>query len=106
MRVLLDECVPKRLRHHIVGHECQTVPQAGFAGKTNGELLVLAERARFDVLLTVDRGIARQQKMSGRNIALLVLHVISNEIDDLLAHVPACLEALRSIKPGEVVRVE
>lgn len=66
----------------------------------------LAERARFDVLLTVDRGIARQQKMSGRNIALLVLHVRSNEIDDLLAHVPACLEALRSIKPGEVVRVE
>jgi hypothetical protein len=32
------------------GHECLTVPEAGLASKTNGELLRLAERA-FDVLI-------------------------------------------------------
>ncbi len=31
MRVLLDECVPQRLRHHIVGHEVHTVPDMGWA---------------------------------------------------------------------------
>jgi hypothetical protein len=47
MKILLDECVPKDLRLSFVGHECQTVPKAGFAGKKNGELLTLAEAAGF-----------------------------------------------------------
>jgi len=38
-------------------HPCLTVPEAGFAGKTNGELLALAE-AGFDVFLTLDKGLA------------------------------------------------
>ena len=33
MKILLDECLPKDLRKHLVGHDCETVPQAGFAGK-------------------------------------------------------------------------
>ena len=50
MRILLDEGVPVASKRHLVslGHECQTVPEAGFAGKKNGELLALAER-RWDV---------------------------------------------------------
>lgn len=44
MRILLDECVPVALKGNLVslGHECQTVREAGFAGKKNGELLTLA----------------------------------------------------------------
>ncbi|MDQ2840519.1 MAG: DUF5615 family PIN-like protein [Acidobacteriota bacterium] len=105
MRVLLDECVPRRLQRYIINHESQTVPQAGFAGKKNGELLNLAEHAGFDVLLTVDKGMSQQQNMSGRKIAVLIVGAQSNEIDDVLPHVPACLEALRYIRPGQVIRV-
>ena len=54
MTVLIDECVPRDIRKSLGDHKCITVPQAGFAGKKNGELLDLAEQARFDVLLTVD----------------------------------------------------
>jgi hypothetical protein len=43
MRVLLDECVPRAIKRHIKDHEIQTVPEAGWAGKTNGELLQLAK---------------------------------------------------------------
>ena len=61
MRILLDECVPVALKRNLVslGHECQTVREAGFAGKKNGELLTLAERW-WDVLLTTDRKIEYQ----------------------------------------------
>lgn len=52
MRLLLDECVPRKFKNHLVGHECQTVPEAGMAGKKNGELLILAEAAGFEVFLT------------------------------------------------------
>jgi len=39
MRVLLDECLPKRLKRSLVGHDIQTVPEAGRTGEMNGELI-------------------------------------------------------------------
>jgi Domain of unknown function (DUF5615) len=47
MKILLDECVPKAIKRSLSvdGHECSTVPEAGFAGETNGELLLLAENS-------------------------------------------------------------
>jgi len=55
MKILLDECVPQRLRNQFPSHECQSSQYAGFAGLENGDLLRAAEAAKFDVLLTVDR---------------------------------------------------
>jgi predicted nuclease of predicted toxin-antitoxin system len=55
VRVLLDECLPRRLKRDIVGHDARTVPEMGWATKRNGELLALAA-TEFDVFLTVDRG--------------------------------------------------
>lgn len=47
MRLLIDECVPRKLKFLFAagGHECVTVRDAGFGSKTNGELLALAENA-------------------------------------------------------------
>ena len=39
MRILLDECVDRRLAREIVGHEVRTVPQMGWASIRNGDLL-------------------------------------------------------------------
>ena len=55
MKVLIDECIPRKFKKSLAGHECQTVPEAGLAGKKNGALLTSAERLRFDVLLTMDK---------------------------------------------------
>ncbi len=105
MKILLDECVPQGFCKSFPGHECHAARRAGFGGKKNGELLKLAEEAGFRVLITVDRNIPHQQNFQIRSIALIFVKVQSNRLKDLLPHVPACLEALRSIKPGEVVRV-
>ena len=104
MRVLLDECIPRKLKAHLLGHECRTVPEAGWAGKKNGELLRLAEEG-FDVFLTLDKGVQYQQNLSGRGIAVLIVKTPSNRIEDLIARVPACLAVLQSIRPGQVIRV-
>jgi predicted nuclease of predicted toxin-antitoxin system len=63
MRLLLDECVPRKLKFMFIagGHECETVRAAGLGSKTNGELLTLAE-SRFDVLITIDKNIRHQQE--------------------------------------------
>lgn len=39
MRLLLDECVPRRLKRELPGHDVTTVSEAGWAGVKNGELL-------------------------------------------------------------------
>lgn len=105
MNLLLDECVPRDLSKSFPQHTCSTVSKAGFAGKKNGELLTLAEQAGFDVLLTVDRGFPYQQNFQTRKLAVLIIEAPSNRLKDLLPYVPSCLEALRSLQAGQVVRV-
>ena len=105
MKVLLDECLPRKLKYALPDHDCQTVPVAGFAGKKNGLLLTLGESNGFDVFLTMDKGIEYEQNLRGRMIAILVLQAKSNRLDDLPALMPACTEAVRSAQPGRVVRI-
>lgn len=105
MRVLLDECVSEHLRHHLPGHECQTVRYAGFAGLENGELLKEAEAARFDVLLTVDKGFEYQLNLADRSIAIIVFCGKSVLLEDLLPLMANCLDHLKSIRPGQVIRI-
>jgi len=106
MKLLLDECVPRRSSASLSSdvHECLTVPDAGFAGKTNGELLALAE-ASFDVFITLDKGFAYQQNLAGRKIAILLIRTRSTRLADLLPQADACREALLAIKPGEIIQV-
>jgi predicted nuclease of predicted toxin-antitoxin system len=56
MKLLFDECIPRKVKFLFAdgGHECETVRDAGFSGKENGELLALAE-GHFDVLVTILR---------------------------------------------------
>lgn len=65
MRLLIDECLPRKIKSLLAegGHVCTTVTEAGFSGKENGELLGLAE-GQFDVLVTVDKSIPHQQNIA------------------------------------------
>ena len=103
MKVLIDECVPRKFKFSVIsgGHDCQTVPEAGFAGKKNGELLRLADR-RFDVFITLDKGLEFQQSLAGKVIAVIVIRSKSNRFADVDQHTGECLEAMRS-HPGRAV---
>lgn len=103
MRVLLDECLPRRLRRSISGHEVSTVPEAGWAGKRNGELLALA-RGSFDVFVTVDRSLPAQQVVES-GPAVVVLRAPSNRFTDLEPLVPELLDVLNRIGRGQLVLV-
>lgn len=103
MRILLDECINHRLRKYLPGHDCQSARYAGFGGLTNGDLLDAAEAAKFEILLTVDRGIAYDQNMSGRKIAIIVFRTRSIALKNLIRLVPACLQHLETIATGEVI---
>ena len=72
MKILLDECVDRRLASDFVGHEVSTVEQIGWKSKENGELLALAAK-RFDVFVTTDRNLSFQQNVGTLEIAVVVM---------------------------------
>ena len=105
MKVLLDECVPKRLGRLLAGHDVRTAPQMGWSGVRNGRLLDFARAAGFDVVLTVDRNMEHQQNPAALPLAVIVMAAPSNDIDDLRPLVPNVLAALAALVPNTFVRV-
>lgn len=79
---------------------------AGLKCRKNGELLRRAEESGYDLLLTVDQGIAYQQRLFGKKIAILAIRARSNRMQDLLPMVYAINRAIGAIRPGELLRVE
>ncbi len=105
MKILLDECIPRKLKYSLRDHECNTVPEAGLAGKKNGILLGLAESAGFEIFVTMDKGLEYEQNLAGRSIVILILRAKSNRLADLLPLVPDLLRAMNMARNGEIHRI-
>jgi len=105
MRVLLDECLPERLRDELPGHQVHTAREAGLAGKKNGLLMELAS-AQFDILVTVDRGIPSQQNMTNSSLGVVLIHARSNSFPALAELLPQLRHAVAAVTPGQVLRVK
>ena len=103
MRILLDECLPARLRRHLPGHEIKTVPQASWASISNGKLLRrIADSRQFDVFLTVDKNLPHQQKLKDLPFAVVILRARSNNIADIRLFAPELLRRLSEFGAGHV----
>ena len=106
MRVLLDEQLPRQLALLLTGHDVRTVQQQSWAGLKNGQLLDAAEGAGFTVLVTGDRNLQFQQNLAPRQLGVIVLCGVSNALEDLMPLVPAAINAIEVVQPGQVLRVE
>ena len=104
MRILVDECLPRRLAKALAGHQVQTVQQAGWSQKTNGELLGLAQ-GLFEVFITIDSHLVHQQNLTNLQVAVVVLRAKSNKFEDVEPLIPGILRALQTIKPGQIVKI-
>ena len=109
MRILFDECVPRRLRLGFTGHDIHTVPEMGWSGRRNGELLELMIVAKFELFITVDQNLRYQRNLATAGIAVVVLIATSNRLAELLPLLPlmpSVHEALIVIKVGEVLEIK
>jgi predicted nuclease of predicted toxin-antitoxin system len=105
MKILLDECLPIDFRHSFPNHDAHTAQWAGLKSTKNGELLLAAEKAGYDVLLTVDKGIPYQQHSVNRKLSIIMVRSRTNQIEDLLPLVDAILNALKTITPAQIVTI-
>ncbi len=100
MKILLDECLPKRLGNLLPGHDVRTVRQMNWLGLSNGRLLDAA--IDFDAFITVDKNLVKQQQLAGRRLAVIVLRVRSNKIEDIAPLVPQMIALLTHLNQGAV----
>jgi hypothetical protein len=60
---------------------------------------------QYDVLVTMDRSIEFQQRLSTLPFGIVLVRVRSNRMQDLRPLVPSILAALDAVDPGRVRRV-
>ena len=60
MRVLFDQCRPEALQKELPGHDIQTANEAGVGDLEKGDPSDEAVRRGYDLLVTPDRRIQKQ----------------------------------------------
>ncbi|MBI2066836.1 MAG: DUF5615 family PIN-like protein [Deltaproteobacteria bacterium] len=106
MKILLDECLPRRLKKLLGQHDVVTVPEKGWSGTKNGALLQLAA-SEFDVFITVDKNLQYQQNLKEAPLAVVVLVAADNKIETLTPLMPKVLDALTKtpLPSGSSIRI-
>jgi hypothetical protein len=103
MRLLLDECMPRRFGRALTEHEVESVQSMQWRGVKNGALLQRIRNHSFDVFITIDRGIPSQQNLRDLSFATIVIRARTNDAEVIVSLVPRVREALQTIRPGDLV---
>ena len=104
MRILFDQATPVPIKPYLELHSVYTAAQQGWDRLRNGDLLTVAERAGFDLLLTTDKNMRYQQNLKGRTIAIVVLG--NQQWPELRAYIHLVVEAVNAATPGSYVEIE
>ena len=105
MKVLLDECVNRKLKSRLKSVEAFTVAEMDWRSLRNGNLMKVAIEAGFDVLLTVDKNLEYQQNLGKYDIVVAVFDVLKNTIQHLEVLVPVFEAQLPTFIKGNVYRI-
>ncbi len=104
MRILNDECLPRKLKRELTEHDVQTVAEMGWSGTKNGALL-RHMNGQFDVFITIDQNLKYQQNLQGTTLGIVQLSAPSNRLNDLLPLMPQLKQTLAIIQAGEILMV-
>jgi predicted nuclease of predicted toxin-antitoxin system len=104
LKILLDHCLPRRLKNSFPTHDVATAVEVGWDALRNGKLLAAAA-TRFDVLLTIDKNLKHQQNLTTLPVAVIVILAPTNRLADLVGFVPAVEDALKTLTPRTLIEV-
>ncbi len=104
MRILLDGCVPKHLAKELTEYEVSTVHEMGWSNLDDGPLLDAMD-GRFEILVTVDKSIPKQQRIANRSFAVVVLRARTNRLAELIHCVPELRSLLSKLKSGQAQEI-
>ncbi len=105
MKILLDECVPKKTRTLLGEHEVNTVVEMGFNGLKDGPLLSASEQAEFDILLKIDKNIDQQQNVKKYKISIVILDVFRSTLKYIEQLIPKFKRQIHTFEKGKSYRI-
>ncbi|MDR2232815.1 MAG: DUF5615 family PIN-like protein [Tannerella sp.] len=106
MKLLLDECVTKKLKSHLSGFEVYTVYEMEWSGVKNGELMSLCVANQFDIILTIDKNMIHQQNLEKFPIAIVVFNSITSKLEELILFIPSFLNQIQHFKKHKAYIIE
>ena len=80
-----------------------TLAEKGWSDKDNGELLDLAEREGYEILVTTDQNLRYQQNLEGRQVGIVVL--LSANWPAVRLRAQEIGQAIAAVRPGKVIKV-
>ena len=101
MKILLDECVTKRLKKYLKEFEVFTVRELRLSGVKNGTLMSYCVENKFDILLSIDKNLLHQQNIEKFALSIIIFNCVSGKIDSyppLFHLLNQILKTLRKIK--------
>lgn len=109
IKILLHECLPKKLKYRIEELDpeffAKTTPEMGWASLSNGELLSVAEK-EFDVFITSDKNLSFQQSIPSSSIQVVLLKARTNTYEDLLPLVEKLPSVIKAHEPGKFLEIK
>jgi predicted nuclease of predicted toxin-antitoxin system len=106
MKILLDECVTKKLRKHLNEFEVYTINDLGWRGKKNGELINLCIEHDFEIFLSIDKNLTYQQSLSGQLLIVVILNTSSSKIEELIKFLPGFKNQITAFKKGNAYLID
>ena len=103
MKLLFDQGTPAPLAKQLRDDSVDTLAEKGWSEKSNGELLDLAEREGYEVLVTTDQSLQHQQQLAGRQVGVVVL--LTTNWHQVRLRTREIRQAIAAVRPGEVVEV-
>jgi hypothetical protein len=94
--------MPRKLRQDLPEFFIRTAQEEGCSGFKNGELLRRIANT-FEVLVTIDQRMRYQQNVAHLAVGVVVIELPDTRLVFIQALVPQLREAIKRIKPGEVI---
>ncbi len=104
MKILFDQGTPVPLRRQLGNHQVDTAYERGWSKLLNGDLIDIAEREGYQLLITTDQSLQYQQNLGERRIAVLVL--LSTSWPRIRLKADEIVRAVGEIGDGDYAEVE
>jgi predicted nuclease of predicted toxin-antitoxin system len=106
MKILLDECVTKRLKKHLATFEVLTVCDLSLSGIKNGKLLNFCVENNFDLLLTIDKNLVFQQNLEQYPLTIVILNCQTSKIEELVTFLPSFKSQVNKLQKHKVYIID
>lgn len=106
MKILLDECVTKRLKRYLEEFEVYTVRELGLSGIKNGNLMAYCFENKFDILLTIDKNLIRQQNLDKYPVTIVVFNCFTSKIEELITFLPSFKSQVDALQKHKAYIIE